>query len=38
VGKVNEFLLATPVPAAAPIMGAMGGRTSVLSQAFGMVG
>lgn len=36
VGKVNEFLGATPVAAATPIMGVLGGKASILSQAFGM--
>lgn len=36
VGKVNEFLGKTPVSAASPILGVLGGKASVLSQAFGL--
>lgn len=36
LGKVNEFLGATPVPAATSITGTMGAKASILSQAFGM--
>ena len=36
VGKVNEFLGTTPVAAATPILGVLGGKASIVSQAFGM--
>jgi len=36
LGKVNDFLGATPVPAAGPITGGMSAKASTLAQAFGM--
>ena len=36
LGKVNDFLGATPVPAASPITAGMGSKAGLVSQAFGM--